>query len=69
MVNAKAVALSSKFDVIMSLLRIMGLEKIDDDNIDLVRQVSISKELQTALVAACKSAIVSLEIMCECCSK
>ncbi len=60
MANAKAVALSVKFDVILSLLKMMGLDKLDDDNIDLVFQTKCSKELKRALSAACDSAISSL---------
>lgn len=67
MANAKAVALSTKFDVILSLLKIMGLEKLDDDNIDLVFQTSCSKELKRALGAACDSAIKSLECISNLC--
>ena len=61
MANVKAVSLSSKVEVIMSLLKMMGLEKLDDDNINLVYATQCSQELKSALGAACASAIVTLE--------
>ena len=67
MANAKAVALSTKFEVIMTLLKMLGLEKLDDDNIDLVFQSSCSKDLKRALGAACDSARASLELISSLC--
>lgn len=67
MANAKAVALSTKFDVVLSLLKMMGLEKLDDDNIQLVRSSVCSKELKAALCAACDSARASLELISSLC--